>query len=164
MKNVVLTSLAVFGLSLVCAQTASAQVETFMLVPNIEGESTVQGYEKWIVVTSLTQTFDSAVKNQNPCTVAVTKPFDKAGPLLWTAAVTGQVFNEVRIDIQKSGEKQAKFYELIVTNARVTSISSQPSALSETLTLVGTSAKLSYFQQKPDGTAGGTVSSTVTCK
>jgi type VI protein secretion system component Hcp len=83
---------------------------------------------------------------------------------LWTAAVTGQVFNEVRIDFLKDGLFQYKYYELTLTNAQVTSITASPDALVEQLSISGDSATLKYYEQSADGTIRAPVAATVECK
>jgi len=49
------------------AERAFAQVppeaKTFMLVPGIPGDSSTEGYDRWIDVESLTQTFKRPLKN-----------------------------------------------------------------------------------------------------
>jgi type VI secretion system Hcp family effector len=163
MKKTVLTGLAAVALSLLASQNAHAQIETYMLVPGIPGEATARFHEDWIVVTSLTQSFDGT-RAKSLCTAVVTKPLDKAGPLLWAAAVTGQIFNEIKIDILKNAREQLRFYELVLSNARISSITSAPSDLSEVVTFAGSSAKLSYYPQKADGTLDQPVTATAACR
>jgi type VI secretion system Hcp family effector len=155
---------AVLALLLCAWHDAAAQTETFMQVPNIPGESSVHGYEGWIEVASLTQSFENTGRGRNLCTAVVVKRVDKAGPLLWAAAVTGQVFNEVRVDILRAAEKPLKFYELILYQASIANIASVPSDLAENLTIVGRSAKLSYFPQRPDGTLEAPIVATASCR
>ena len=165
MEKPILTCLLVTALFTATAHPAAAQnSDTFMLVPGIPGESQDFRHKDWIDVISLSQSFDSTAKGRTPCTVAVIKKLDKAGPLLWAAAVTGQVFSEIKVEIQKAGEKGHKFYELTLFSARVASISSTPNEFVENLTITGASATLTYIPQKEDGTPDTPVTATASCR
>jgi type VI protein secretion system component Hcp len=142
-------------------QNAAAQPQTYLYVPGIPGDSAVVGRANWIDVFSVAQGFGGT--SPSACTVAVAKGLDRSGPPLWAAAVTGQTFTEIIIDITRAGEKPLRFYELKLTNARVTAISSVPSDLAEHVTISGTAAKLTYWPQNPDGTLGGAISATLDC-
>lgn len=150
---------------LAAAAPASAQLATssFMLIPGIPGDSVQERYKNWIDVFSVTQTLTTEGK-RDACSVLASKTTDSAGPLLWAAAVTGQVFNAIRIEVVKNGEQPFKFYEIQLNNARIGSITGNPSFLSENVTLTAQSITLSFFPQKPDGTPGTPVSSTVSCR
>jgi len=117
-------------------------------------------------VFSVSQSFDATENgNGGACTVAVTKRLDRSGPLLWGAAVTGLLFNEIVIEITKPHDRAAlPFYVLTLSNVLVSSIGSVPTALAEHLYLTGTAATLSYTPQNADGSLGQKVSSTVKCK
>ena len=165
MQKPLVTCLLVAALSAATAQVAVAQnADTFMLVPGIPGGSQDARHADWIDVISLSQSFDATAKGRTPCTVVVIKNFDKSGPLLWAAAVAGQVFPDIKVEIFKASDRPIKFYELTLFNARIATISSTPAEFTESLTITGTSATLTFFQQKPDGTAGDAVSSTVSCR
>jgi len=163
MEKTVLSGILVIALSVIGAQSAVAQTSTFMLVPGIPGDSTQERHADWIEVFSITQTFSSANK-VSACAVVAAKGLDRSGPLLWAATATGQIFPEIRIDILKAGGAQQRFYELTLTNAHVSAITSTPSAFTEQLTLIGTSATLRYFPQHADGSLGTPIASTVNCK
>ena len=168
MKKKMIIGLLAAALFTLGAHSAAAQnnTDTFMLVPGIPGESVQVGRNGWIDVFSVSQSFNGAQKGDGgACTVAVTKGLDRSGPLLWAAAVTGQVFNEIVIEIARSQEGKAPpFYVLTLSNVFVSAISSSPTDLAEHLTLTVTSATLTYTMQNPDGSAGQKVSSTVKCK
>ena len=151
-------ALCVFGMGSAAAQTT----DTYMLVPGIKGESTHVVYKDWIEVFSLSQSF-TGNKNSTACTVNIAKPLDRSGPPLWTAAVSGETFNEVRIDILRAGELAQKFYELTLTNARIVAINSSPAERIESLTISGNTATLKYFRQKADGSLDLPIEATVNC-
>jgi type VI protein secretion system component Hcp len=96
------------------------------------------------------------------CRIDVIKWLDVAGPRLWTAAVTDQVFSEVRIDVVQSGKTPLKFYEIRLQNARVenitTAVDTQVTVPSEKLTLAGTSMTLTYAGEKAP------VTTNISCK
>ncbi len=71
-------------------ETASAQDETFMLVPGISGGSRDAHHPGWIDVVSLRQSWSAAAKKRESCEIEIVKGLDKAGPRLWAAAVLGQ--------------------------------------------------------------------------
>lgn len=162
-----------FRLSLLCLcfavtvpSTAAAQsTDTFMLIPGIPGSSVDDRHKDWIDVASLVQTFAAAGKRGNSCDVTVTKALDIAGPKLWLAAVTHQVFSEIRIESVKAGGERQRFYEIRLTNVRVDAITTSayggPSY--ETVTLTSDGATLSFFPQRPDGSVGPPVTATIPC-
>jgi hypothetical protein len=78
---------------------ASAQDQTFMLVPGIPGSSLDAHHERWIDVSSLRQTWNATAKKHSACEIEIGKGLDVAGPRLWTAAVTSQLFPELRIEV-----------------------------------------------------------------
>ena len=164
MKRLLSVGILAIAVSIAGSLNAAAATLTFMTIPGISGESTYQGYEQAIELSSITQSFAAGAKPNGACSVSVSIGLDRSGPLLWAAAVTGQVFTDVRIDILKTGVEPLRFYSLTITNASVVAITSNPNLLTETLTLVGTSATLSYYPQKPDGSIGPPVTSTITCK
>ena len=156
----------VFAAFFLCPARAAAQLaDAFMLVPNIQGESTDVDHRNWIDVISVTQSFDAASKN-SACGAQVTKGFDKSGPPLWLAAVTGQRFDEIRLEFIKpgTGEARVRFYELRISNARIAAIHSTPSSFSESLQIIGDAATLIYYPQSSTGTPAPAVTATVTCK
>ncbi len=136
-----------------------------MLVPGIPGGSIDDQHKDWIDVMSITQTLESNGKRRSSCEIQVVKSLDIAGPLLWAAAVTGQVFPEVRVEVFKPGETPFRLYEIKLGNASVSTISTSIAhGFAETLALVAETATLRVFTQKADGTTGPPVSATVSCK
>jgi type VI protein secretion system component Hcp len=163
MKKRLLTGVLMVAWFVLGAKAAAAQ-DAFLLVPGIPGGSQHIHYENWIEVATLAQGFDTAVKGANACTVIVGKGIDKSGPLLWAAAVTGQTFPSIQIDIVRPGGAAQKYYELTLNNVALLQINTQPLDLLETLTLRGTSATLKFFPQKADGSLDAPVTATASCK
>jgi type VI protein secretion system component Hcp len=165
MNRTFVACLLAIGFAVVDADTAWAQVDTFMLVPGITGGSVNEQHKGWIDVMSITQTLEPNGKRGSSCALHVTKSLDIAGPLLWAAAVTGQAFPEVRVEVLKPGESPFLLYEIKLGNARVSTISTNVAfAFAENLALVADTATLTVFTQKADGTQGPSVTSTISCK
>ena len=137
-----------------------------MLIPGIPGDSTDDKHKDWIEVLSLTQTLESANQKGSSCEIQVVKRLDIAGPRLWAAAVMGQIFGEIKVEVVKSGgDQQQVVYSLKLENARVNSISTAISdTFAESLGLLANTATLSVFTQNPDGSIGPPVTATVSCK
>lgn len=148
------------------AAPASAQLQTdaFMLVPTIAGDSVVEGYKDWIDLFSINHAVTPAGKSVGACSVEVVKGIDSAGPRLWAAAVTAQNLGQVQIDIRKPGEPSFKFYELLLTNARITAITSTPLSQFERVMLSADTITLKFFEQGPAGQSLPPVANTVSCK
>jgi len=168
MKILKLALLALGFLGFVGVHQALAQSDTFMLVPGIKGSSVEARHRDWIEVVSLTQTLERGQERGRgtppQCTLEVIKNLDISGPLLWGAAVTGQVFGEIQIDVQKPGDKGQIFYQIMLRNAHVTSISTIGNGgYIERVTLDAGSVQLKFFPQKPDGSLGTPVMSSFSC-
>lgn len=144
--------------------TASAQDQTFMLVPGIPGSSQDAHHLRWIEVTSLRQTWNATARKHNACEIDIGKGLDVAGPRLWTAAVTSQLFAEIRIEVwHGSSDARQKIYEIRLGNARITGIvTSGQQTFAESVTIKATDLNLSIFTQNPDG-SGSTVTTSVDC-
>lgn len=146
--------------------SASAQDQTFMLVPGIPGSAADAQHVGWIDITSVRQTWNAITKNHNACEIELGKGLDIAGPRLWAAAVTNQLFPEIRIEVW-GGTAQArqKTYEIRLANARITGIvTSGEQTFVENVTIKAASLNLFFFSQsKPDGSPGSTVTTSVDC-
>jgi type VI protein secretion system component Hcp len=150
-------------LFLMPAQAAAQLTDTFMLIPGIAGDSVDEAHRSWINVLSLTQSYEGN-RSTSTCGATVTKGFDRSGPPLWLAAVTGQRFLEIRLEVVRSSVDRTRFYELRISNPRITAISSMPSNLSESLQIVGDSATLTFWPQNEFGAPLPPVTATVTCR
>jgi len=173
MNRMLATLLLVFGfLATAGANQASAQTDTFLNMGTIKGSSTDARHKDWIDVISLTQTLDVSqnsaragqVTRRAVCSLEVVKHLDIAGPLLWGAAVTGQVFREVQIDVSSQGESPRVFYQIKLRNAIVTGIATVGNGgYAERLSLSAESVELTFFPQRPDGSIGAAVVSNFAC-
>jgi len=165
MTKRMVTGLFVLAAFMIVPRVASAATDTFMFVPGIPGGSVDDKHKDWIDVVSLQQSWPGTVRKHTSCDVTVVKALDIAGPKLWLAAVTGQLFAEIKIEVVKEGGDPFKFYELKLINAQISSITTNGTGPSfvEDVVLSPQSATLSFFQQNRDGSTGSPVTVTVPC-
>jgi len=64
----------------------------------------------------------------------------------------------------RTGDRPTRFYELRISNARISAINSEPSSLSESLQILGDAATLSFFPLDSDGTLLPAITANATCK
>lgn len=163
-RSLVTTAVAV-TLAAMGTPAAHAATDIFMIVPGIPGESVQRFYEHTIDVFALRQSLLPTSKGADACAIEVLKVLDIAGPPLWAAAVTGQRFSEIRIDVLKIGEPAIKIYEIRLGDAHIANITTGgEDTFTETVTLGASSMTLTYFPQNKDGSRGTGVSTTVSCK
>jgi len=95
----------------------------------------------------------------------VVTPIDRSAPLLFAAAASGQIFDEIRLESFKiASDRPQPFYELTLSDAYVASISVVPNELVETVTIMGNSATLRYLRADGKRGAGDETKVTVHCK
>ena len=168
MKRYFTTSLAILGLvaGMGTRQTfAQIRTETFMFVSGIPGSSADANHPGWIDVVSLTQTLEEITKGRAQCSVKVAKFLDIAGPLLWAAAVSGQTFAEINIEVV-AASSEIRFYQIRLQNANVTSISTASHGAAfpmENVVVQAPSMTLTFWPLRPDGSLGTPVTSTLAC-
>jgi len=174
MRKTLLVVAFVIGFSgFIGVHTASAQaVDVFMLAPPILGDAHEINHNNWIDVVSLRQTLDqislsgtgAQANGSANCQIEIVKFLDRAGPLLWTAAVTGHVFSEVQIDMTTKGIEgdRVNIYEIRLRNVQITSISTvtEGALPFEKVVLKAASATLSYI---PPIRNSVPATSTITC-
>lgn len=175
----VLSSLVVIAFAMV-PTAASAADALFMLVPGIPGSSVASGHAGWIeilafsagVTAPASSTNPAPVRQPtpNPCQIAVSKFLDIASPRLWVATATGQILNNVDIQVvQATGASAPPFvvYDILLTNVQLTSVSEGGSAgaglPSENVALKATTATLTFTPQNADGTTGTPVTTSFSC-
>jgi type VI secretion system secreted protein Hcp len=150
---------------MLCVHAAFAQIsaDAFMLVPGVPGEALDNQHREWIELQSVSQGFEDLPRGGTPCDLLIQKQLDKSGPLLFAAAITGQIFPQIQIDMVRPGTRD-RYYEIVLTNARVSRISSSPQFLNESLSLIAETIRLSYFPQRPDGSLDPPIVATASCK
>ena len=170
-----MTKVLVAGIVAICfvglsAEKAFAQFSqpaaTFMLVPGIPGDSSNEGYDGWIDVLSFSHAFNPTAKINNVCALSLSKRLDSAGPRLWAAAVTAQLFDQIRVDIVRLGDRPTKIYEVLLVNARVVDIITGGGnhIPNESVGITADSVGLKFFPQNPDGSMGPPITASVSCK
>jgi type VI protein secretion system component Hcp len=159
----------------VVPQRASAADQLLMHVPGIPGSS--QTRAGWIDVTSFSgDAVAPSTSNGNgrslqsstlPCEVTVMKPLDIAGPRLWAATVTGQTFSTVELQVvQATGVVTPYvFYDILLKNAQITSVSDSGTNEfpTETISFKSAEVTLAFTPQNDDGSPGTPVTSTFSC-
>jgi type VI secretion system secreted protein Hcp len=165
MTRTLAVSVLAMGLLLGVAADAAAQVSnTFMFVPGIPGESTDEKHRDWIDILSVSQAWAPDARKDNPCVIHVMKRLDVAGPKLWAAAITGQIFPQIKIEIARAGGDLQTYYEITLTGAFITSVTTTGyDVFAESLSLSAPTVTLSYRRQKPDGSLEPPVTATLQC-
>lgn len=150
------------GLGLMAAAPmAMAQVQTFMKIDGIPGESTFAGKENWITLTGYSQSFGTADCSR----VVAKKHVDRASPLLIARAAANQLIPNVLITMRKAGEAPQDFFaaslDLVLVD-RV-ELADQDGQLVERVIMAPRSITLEYKPQSADGSFGASVFTTVAC-
>jgi type VI secretion system secreted protein Hcp len=95
--------------------------------------------------------------------ISITKPLDKASPLLAARCAQGEHIKQALLTVRKAGTQQQEYLKITLTDCLVSSISTGGSEGQETLTenvsLNFAQYKFEYWPQKPDGSLGGVVAS-----
>jgi type VI secretion system Hcp family effector len=153
----------------IAASAATTAEPIVMMVPNIPGSSTLQGYKGWIEVLSFTGSGAAPATSGGagpPCQMVVQKPLDIASPHLWVATVTGQTFQSIDIRLLKTGTTGSLYalYEIKLEIAEFTSIgdSSSNGLPLESLTLKASRVVLTFTTENPNGSLSMT-QTTFTC-
>ena len=149
-----------------------AQVDYFLKITNVKGESTDDKHkgeielESWSLGGTNTATFSSGsgggsgkVSLQD---FHFTKKTDMASVKLFVAMATGEHLASAVLTCRKAGKKQQEFLVITFTDTMVSSYQTGGSAgssiiPSEQISLGYGKIEVKYKEQKPDGTLGGEV-------
>ena len=160
-STLVLVSMVIFAS--LGASPAAADVQGFMKIPGLPGESQVRGHEDEIELFSYTQ-----AAGTNACFKAiVVKGLDKASPGLALLAVTNQLVTPITVTLTKSGETPfdaftAQLDNVVVGSVELTEVDGAPIP-TERVTLRPRRATLTYRPQLADGRPGTPVVTIVNC-
>ncbi|HEU5196291.1 MAG TPA: type VI secretion system tube protein Hcp [Methylomirabilota bacterium] len=166
-STIVLCTVALVSLVLAVAclpAPAAAQIQGFMKIPGLPGESQVIGHENEIELMSYTQ---SAAAKGCFSAVAV-KNLDKASPGLALLAVGKRLVPTVTVTLTRTaGDVPVDVFTALLENVSVVSVELSefdggPTPF-ERVTLQPRRATLSYRQQNPDGSPGAPVIAVVNC-
>jgi type VI secretion system secreted protein Hcp len=152
--------------------------DVYLQLEGIAGESKDEKKKDWLQLENYSfQAFGArdVATNQrtgrtqmSPLTCA--KPADKATPKLYAALWKNQKIPNAKLVVRKAGKEQFDFLCYDLEDVYVTSIGVSGSAgeeaatPGETFALTYSKLTVSYKEQKPDGTLGGTVSETYDLK
>lgn len=152
-----------------CALSGPAAANLFLQLPGIEGESTAQGHEQWIELTS----YQFGASNPDPraasapsvSELVVTKSVDLSSPLLFQAVGAGTAFANALLDVTRTAAGQTQTYmkyelsDVFITSYSVSSSGERPT---ESLSLNFTKVEFSYFPQLPNGALGDPIVGSIT--
>ncbi len=142
--------------------------DIYMKVPEMPGNVTTQGYEKWIAL----QSFDFAIRNHLPMQVgkvadrdssypaptelAITKILDKSSNKFFEASCSHKVVGTVEIHVCTTGSKATPYMKYTLDNVMVGDYHHAVGANGKPTELVGlnyTKMTLSYIEQNAQGQA-----------
>jgi len=159
-------------LSVIISSPASAEVDIFLNLDGIEGESSDKDHEGEIDVLgwgwqmSQSGTTHTGGGGGSGTTqigdISIIKYADKASPLLYLAVMSGQHITEAVLTIRRTGgENPTPYLTITMTNVLVTSArpggSSADERLVEQVTLNFAQVRIEYYPQNPDGSVGAPV-------
>ena len=153
-------------LALAVSSVSAAQVDYFLKIDGIDGESADEGHKDWINLLSFSQ---SVSRNADPTgggagvakfeDMQFTKYLDKATPLLMLHCANGQPIREAILVCRKAGSTggaPVEYYKITLTDVLVTSVSTGGSSAdvvpTETLSLNYSKIAWEYTPQAADGT------------
>jgi type VI secretion system secreted protein Hcp len=158
---------------------ASAAIDMFLKIDNVQGESQDAKHRGDIDVISWSWGETKATAQRRDgrdghdgrdgrdvplsciTDLTVTKYVDLATPQLITSGVTNEVFSNAYLTVRRPGKDVAEFFKVHMTNVTISSYQTGAMAgddrLTETITLHFNAASGQYIPQKADGSAGDPV-------
>jgi type VI secretion system secreted protein Hcp len=149
-----------------------AQVDYFLKLDGVEGESTDEKHakeielESWSFGATNAGSFSSGggggTGKVQMNDFHIVKKTDKASAKLFTACCVGEHLKTATLVCRKAGKEQQEFLTIVITSAIVSSFQSGGSAGSDIIPMDQVSlnyAKIEYKykEQKPDGSLGGEI-------
>jgi type VI secretion system secreted protein Hcp len=156
------------ALALAAHGASAAQVDYFLKIDGINGESTDDKHKgeivieswSWGVTQSAIGTGNRAPTRGCPTAINFSKFVDLSTPALMLSAVNGATIPKATLVGRKAGQEQQEFLKIELTNILVSSYSVSGGAGDslpyDAFALNFSSASIEYREQKPDGTIGGT--------
>ncbi|MEQ3695880.1 MAG: type VI secretion system tube protein Hcp [Pseudomonadales bacterium] len=163
-------ALSVSALLTVFSTTASAAVDMFIKIGDVEGESQHADHRGAIDVLAWSWGVSSEGQRNNrggACVdgLSLTKWIDKASGELMMSVVANQSFPEATLTITRQGERPIDYLTITLRNVSVSSVSTGGSSgqdrLTESVTLNFEVAEWVYTEQRPDGRPGSSSTSTI---
>ena len=127
--------IVLLALALMVPPTRAAQVDMFLKIDDVPGESTDDNHKDWIIINSaglgVSRSFETGTGGSTrPRSDAIfediawTQDIDKSFPKLFEAIESGQIFTEVDFDFQiQLKNRPPVFFEIDLKNAGVTGLS-----------------------------------------
>lgn len=146
----------------------------YIKIGDIKGESTDKAHKDWIEIQSFSHSVSAPASIRTSggggavkATVrdfVITKDVDKASPLLMQAALNGQHIPLVEFELERTGADgrstpylKYELKDVIITNYRTGGSSSGDVVPTESISLNFAEIKVTYTEQKADGSAGESV-------
>ena len=132
-------------------------------IDGIEGESTVEGHEKWIdlltwsweLSASISNTGGGRVGKPHVGPIIVTKYIDKASPFLNLCVLNGRHLKQVDLILRRSGESALEYLHIKMSDVQVINVSHGGMAndyrFTESVSFEFDKVCYSYTPQKDDG-------------
>jgi type VI protein secretion system component Hcp len=142
--------------------SAAAAVNSYMILSDAPGPSTSKAGAidllSFSVSASAPETSTGTEQANTPsCQIAVTKVLDTVSPQLWSAAVTGQHFQKIEIQVvipfgsQGHVEYQIELQDAVFTRIATSGTGTQPT---ETVTIKAPRVSMLFAPLTPTGTVG----------
>ena len=149
--------------------------DAFVDFGDIKGESTDKDHKDWVVMVGYHQSLEHPVARTNLGAGAASKSVahseftiqklvDAASPKLYESCSSGKHFKKVIIELVRKGNKPVKYLEIKLQDCTISGISydarttAEPASPEESVHLTFGKIEMIYTRQKPDGTAGESVS------
>ena len=152
------------------AAVLAAQVDYFLKIDGVDGESTDDRHKNEIQIESWSWGASTATSPSNnragrACVGAFNfaKPVDKSSPLLMANAVSGMAFKQATLSARKAGKGQQEYLKVTLENVLVSSY--QAGGASEALptdqfSLNFSKMTVQYHVQREDGSLGEPITTT----
>ena len=145
---------------------ASADIQAFMKIPGVAGESTNEQHKGEIDLLSYSQSVTPSVGDGACFKVTVVKNLDRTSPV-FAAFVALEKVLMVTITLAQTGANPRDIFTAVLENTIITSVElvevDGTPLPTERLTLQPTRARISFVPQKPDGSSDGAVQKVINC-
>lgn len=154
--------LVVFACFFGIVHSANSAGEVLLHIDGIEGESTVEGHEKWIDLLTWSWELSASVSNTGANVgrthvgpIIVTKYIDKASPFLNLYVLTGRHLKQVDLILRRPGESALEYLHIKMSDVTVINVSHGGMAndyrFTESVSFEFDKVCYSYTPQKDDG-------------
>jgi type VI secretion system secreted protein Hcp len=129
-KRIFLTPALLLLLAGAGLPTPTSHAAAYLKFEGIDGEATSPAHDGWIdvlsVQTGIARTGTRTGPHLSP--LHVTKPVDKATPLLYRACATGDIIPRASLELVRAEGKWLRYYRIVLENVIVSSIQTGGSA------------------------------------